>query len=101
MVAPALGTYGNMLRNQLRGKGFSTWNASVTKDWKIKERLNMQFRAEGFNILNRTMYAGVGLNLGAPNTFGEATSTPDVAKANPIVGSGGPREVQLGLKFTF
>ena len=101
MVAPAQGTFGNMSRNGLRGKGFRGVNASISKTWKIKERLNAQFRAEAFNLFNRTFYAGVGLNLGAPNTFGQATQTPDVAKSNPVVGSGGPREIQLGLKLTF
>jgi len=38
---------------------------------------------------------------GAPGTFGCGCATPDIAAANPAVGSGGPRSVQLGLKFTF
>ena len=101
MIAPAQGTFGNMFRNELRGKGFRGLNASVTKNWKFKERFNAQFRFEAFNLLNRTQYAGAGLNLGAPNTFGEATLTPDVNKSNPVVGSGGPLEMQLGLKLSF
>jgi hypothetical protein len=101
ITAPAQGTLGNMYRNELRGKGGRGWNASVTKDWKFKERLDAQFRAEAFNLLNRTFYASAGANLGAPNTFGESTNTPDVAKSNPVIGSGGPREIQLALKLTF
>jgi len=101
IVPGAQGTFGLMSRNGLRGKGFRGLNASVTKDWKIRERFTAQFRAEAFNLLNRTQYAGVGLNLGAPNTFGQSTQTPDVAKSNPVIGSGGPREIQLGLKLTF
>lgn len=101
IVPPAQGTFGNMPRNMLRGKGFEGWNASVTKQWKFKERLTAEFRAEAFNLLNRTQYAGVGLNLGNPKSFGEATQTPDVFKNNPVVGSGGPREIQLGLKLLF
>ncbi len=101
IVAPAQGTFGNMTRNELRGKPFGIWNASVTKDWKIKERLTTQFRAEFFNLINSTLYSGVGVSLGNPKSFGQATSTPDVNKSNPVVGSGGPREIQLGLKFLF
>jgi len=101
ILPPAQGTFGNMPRNMLRGKGFEGWNASVTKQWKFKERLTAEFRAEAFNVLNRTQYAGVGLNLGNPKSFGEATQTPDVSKNNPVVGSGGPREIQLGLKLLF
>jgi hypothetical protein len=28
-------------------------------------------------------------------------ATPDVADANPVIGTGGPRNVQLGIKFGF
>jgi hypothetical protein len=101
IVPPAQGTYGTMTFNQLRGKGAGLWNASVTKDWKFKERLTAQFRAEMFNLLNRTQYAALGLNLGAPSTFGQSQSTPDVSFHNPVVGSGGPRAIQLGLKLLF
>ena len=101
IVPPAQGTFGNMTRNELRGKPFGLWNASVTKEWKIKEKLTTQFRAEFFNVLNSTLYSGVGVNLGNPQSFGAATNTPDVNKSNPVVGSGGPREIQLGLKFLF
>jgi len=102
IVAPAQGTFGNMGRNELRAKGFAGWNASITKDWKLfNERLDAQFRAEAFNLLNQTQYAGIGANLGSPAAFGVATETPDVAKSNPVVGSGGPREIQLGLKLLF
>jgi len=101
LVPPAQGTYGTMPVNQLRGKGYESWDASLIKDWKIKERLTTEFRVEGFNILNRVQYASVGVNLGAPSTFGLAQSTTDVAHGNPVVGAGGPRTVQLGLKFLF
>lgn len=101
IVPPAQGTFGNMTRNELRGKPIGIWNASVTKDWKIKERLTTEFRAEFFNVLNATHYANPGTSLGNPKAFGLATSTPDVNKSNPVVGSGGPREIQFGLKLIF
>jgi len=101
IVPPAQGTFGTMPVNDLRGKGFESWDASLIKDWKIKERLTTEFRIEGFNLLNRVQYSSVGVNLGAPSTFGLAASTTDVAHGNPVVGAGGPRTVQLGLKFLF
>ena len=101
MVPSAQGMYGNMYPGELRGKGAGLLNASVTKSWKIKERLTTQFRFEMFNLLNRTQYSGVGVNLGAPNNLGQATSTPDVVHGNSVVGSGGPREMQMALRFEF
>ena len=101
IVAPVQGTYGNMYPNELRGPGFTQVNFSTTKDWKIKERFTAQFRFEVFNLFNRTQYGGIALNLGAPSTFGQSKSTPDVAQGTPVTGSGGPRAIQLGLKFLF
>lgn len=103
IVPPAQGTFGNMTRNELRGKPIGIWNASVTKDWRIKEKLTTEFRAEFFNLINSTFYSvgSSSLSLGNPKSFGISTSTPDVSKSNPVVGSGGPREIQLGLKLIF
>ena len=99
IVPPAQGTYGTMGRDFLRAKLFAQWDLSVLKDFKIKERLTAQFRAEFYNVLNNTHYALPSSNPAAPNTFGESQSTPDAN--NPVIGTGGPREVQLGLKLIF
>jgi len=41
------------------------------------------------------------LNDPSVQPFGCGCATPDVAAANPVIGSGGSRAVQLALKFTF
>jgi hypothetical protein len=101
IVPPAQGTYGTMTWDELRGAGFTQLNTSVTKDWKFRERFTAQFRFEVFNLFNRTQYAGTGVNLGAPSTFGKAAFTPDVGSGAAVTGSGGPRAMQLGLKILF
>jgi hypothetical protein len=106
MLPPALGTLGTMGRNIFRNNGLSLMDLSVTKRWKLSERISAQFRAEFFNILNLTAYANqaVGTRHDNPTStagFGNATTTPDVANANPQVGSGAARSTQLGLKFIF
>jgi hypothetical protein len=40
-------------------------------------------------------------NPSVSSTFGFAGATSDVAAANPVIGTGGPRNIQLGLKFIF
>ena len=104
VIVPATqGTFGTMGRDVLRGKGFSEWDTSISKNTKLfKERLTAQFRAEFFNVLNHVNYAPggtTGSSLSSPTSFGQSASTPDTA--NPVIGSGGPREIQLGLKFIF
>jgi hypothetical protein len=101
IVPPAQGTYGSMLPDAIKGPGLALLDASVTKDWKFKERYTAQFRAEAFNLLNRTQYLGAGVNLGSPNNLGLASNTPDVSRGDPVQGRGGPREFQFGLKLLF
>lgn len=98
ILPPAQGTFGTMMKNALFGAAFYEWDFSVSKRWRFRDRVGVQFRAEFFNFLNNRTYAGVGI-LTVPSTFGLATSAPNAS--NPINGTGGPREVQLGLKVTF
>jgi hypothetical protein len=108
MIPPAFGSFGTMGRNIFPDSGFRNLDFSLAKNWHLGERLRAQFRAEFFNILNHPNFAnpyggqnGFGLNDPAASSFGCGCATPDIAAANPAVGSGGPRSIQLGLKFIF
>ncbi|MGB9073348.1 MAG: TonB-dependent receptor [Terriglobales bacterium] len=108
LIPPALGTFGNLGRNSFPDSGFRNVDFSLAKNWHFGERLHAQFRAEFFNIFNHPNFAnpyggqnGFGFNDPSVGGFGCGCATPDVAAANPAVGSGGNRAVQLGLKLTF
>jgi Carboxypeptidase regulatory-like domain len=111
MTPPAPGTFGLMGRNLFRDSGFKNWDFSLDKSWKFGERFGAQFRGELFNFLNHPNFANPfgGQNGWAHNDpsvpgaggFGCGCATPDVAASNPVIGSGGSRAVQLGLKLTF
>jgi hypothetical protein len=111
MTPPALGTFGLMGRNIFRDSGFDNWDFSLAKSWKFGERFGAQFRGEIFNFLNHPNFANPfgGQNGWAHNDpsvpgsggFGCACATPDVAASNPVIGSGGSRAVQLGLKLSY
>lgn len=104
IIPPAQGTFGTMGRNLLRGRPFRQWDMSITKAWKINERLNTQFRIEAFNLLNAAEFAvpsSTGASLTSPGVFGESQGTPDVVNHNPMIGSGAAREMQIGLKLIF
>jgi hypothetical protein len=86
------GFYGNLGRDTLIGPGLATWDLSFIKDTPIHERLNLAFRAELFNILNRA-------NFNTPNAI---TFTP--TGVSPTAGvitstSTTSRQVQFGLKL--
>jgi hypothetical protein len=111
LVPPAYGSYGNGI-NQFRGPAFYNWDFSLTKQIRFTERLNAQFRAEFFNILNHPNISNPFGGPGGDNTytdpsadagasFGFRPQTPDVTSSNPVLGTGGPREIQLGLKLIF
>jgi hypothetical protein len=108
MLPPAIGTFGTMSRNMFRDSGFRNWDLSVAKNWKLGERFTAQFRAEFFNVLNHPNFANpaganvaYGFNDPSAGNFGCGCATPDVAAANPVVGSGGARAIQFGLKILF
>jgi hypothetical protein len=108
MIPPPLGQFGNMGRNTFPDSGFRNFDFSIAKNWHLGEKVHAQFRAELFNIFNHPNFAnpyggqnGYGQNDPSAPGFGCGCATPDVAAANPVIGSGGSRAVQLGLKFTF
>ncbi|HEY6766157.1 MAG TPA: TonB-dependent receptor [Candidatus Sulfotelmatobacter sp.] len=108
MLPPPLGQFGKMRRNTFQDSGFRNFDFSVAKNFHFGETMRLQARAEFFNILNHPNFAnpyggqnGFGLNDPSVQPFGCGCATPDIAAANPAVGSGGPRSIQIGLKFLF
>jgi hypothetical protein len=111
LIPPALGTFGTSPRNNFRDSGVHNVDLSVTKSWRFQERLTAQFRAEFFNLFNHPNFTNP---YGSSNGFGIGTygdpsstvlgcgcATPDQAAGNPVLGSGGNRAIQLGLKLIF
>jgi hypothetical protein len=108
MLPPPLGQFGNMGRNTFPDTGFKDVDFSIAKNWHFTEQFHAQFRAEFFNVFNHPNFAnpyggqnGFGFNDPSVQPFGCGCATPDVAAANPVIGSGGSRAVQLGLKLIF
>jgi hypothetical protein len=101
LIAPPTGTYGTAARNIFRDDGFRDWDFSLFKNWTVKERLTAQFRVEVFNILNHTILANPGSGALKNGNIGCACQTPDSAGQNPLLGTGGSRAMQLGLKLLF
>jgi hypothetical protein len=89
---PNSGFYGNVGRDTYIGPGLATWDFSVLKDTRIRERLSLQFRAEIFNLLNRANFNIPNLIVFTPSglsdTAGAITSTSTTS-----------RQVQFGLKL--
>ena len=88
-ATPALYTFGNSGRNILFGPGRTNLDASLFKDFRMAERMTLQFRAETFNLFNHPQF-------GQPNaTIGSGA----VGTITSIVGN--PRQMQLALRIAF
>ncbi|MGB6484759.1 MAG: carboxypeptidase-like regulatory domain-containing protein [Candidatus Acidiferrales bacterium] len=93
-IQPLPGTYGNAGRNILQGPSLFETDLSLAKKFNLTERLNLQFRAECFNLLNHT-------NLNTPNpvVYTAATGGPSPTAGVITSTATTSRQVQLGLKL--
>jgi hypothetical protein len=99
-IAPpsASGFAGNAGRDTYIGPGLATWDFSVLKDTAIRERLNLQFRAEIFNLLNRANFNTPNLIVFTPPTATNLTGLSGTAGAITST-STTSRQIQFGLKL--
>ena len=82
-----LGTDGSASLGDCYGPGENNWDLALHKDFKINERLNVQFRLEFFNAFNKTQFEGVNGGLGgAQICFGDANGNP--VAVNPPTATG-------------
>jgi outer membrane receptor protein involved in Fe transport len=89
---PQKGAIGNVGRNVLYGPHFWETDFSVFKEFAVRERLRLQFRAEAYNFLNH-------VNLGQPNATVDAPNT--AGKIFAAAGTYVPEIWQLGLRLSF
>jgi hypothetical protein len=94
--ANAAGTFGNSGRDILRGPRFFNTDLGIFKATKVTERINLQFRAEFFDIFNNVNFQPPNSNVSSA-TVGRITSV--VVDNFGLPNS--ERIIQLGLKLTF
>jgi hypothetical protein len=78
-TVPAAGEWGNAPRNVLSGPAQFSMNASVARTFRIGERMNMDWRIDATNVLNRVTWAGVN-TLITSEQFGLPNRTNDMRK---------------------
>jgi hypothetical protein len=93
------GRPGSLGRNSFTGPKYYDTDLNLVKNTSITEKVNLQFRAEVYNVFNRIQFdqpGESGNTLASPGTFGQSLSTitqPD--------GTTSARQIQLALKLIF
>ena len=88
---PAAFTFGNASRtiSNLRAPSYFNTDFSLFKNFTLKERLKLQLRGEGFNVLNQEVFGSPNTTLSSPS-FGQITSSNTT-----------PRQLQFAAKLLF
>jgi hypothetical protein len=101
------GEFGDATRNLLRGPGTWQIDMGVAKTFAIRERMQLEFRSEFYNIFNHPQLGQPQSTFNHSNTsgFGSIINTVNLNTAivSPItpVGSGTPREIQFAVRLDF
>jgi len=77
------------MMSTLRSPGADNFDMSVFKNTHFGERVQLQFRAEAFNVFNRVQF-------GVPNTSINSTAFGVISSQQ-----NSPRNLQLGLRLLF
>jgi hypothetical protein len=95
-------------RNTERGDYISAVNMSVFKNTKLTERLNLQFQAIAYNLLNRQFLGTPGVSISQPATFGNwsgddngGVNSATNGSASALVTGVGRRRLEFGLRLSF
>ncbi|MBI2821475.1 MAG: TonB-dependent receptor [Acidobacteria bacterium] len=95
-AVPPAGFFGNLGRGTLEGPGRFTYDFSLIKNFRVREKATVQFRSEFFNLFNNVNFAVPGTRPfvnpqgRVSGSFGKSTRTVTTS-----------RQIQFGLKVVF
>ncbi|HEY0729641.1 MAG TPA: TonB-dependent receptor, partial [Pyrinomonadaceae bacterium] len=93
---------GNLGRNIIRALPAWQIDMALRRQFNLTEKLNLQLRAEAFNIFNHPNFGTINNSL-TSTTFGQATNMlgSQLTGLNPLYQIGGPRSMQFALIVRF
>lgn len=83
-TVPAAGEWGNAGRNSVRGPAQFNMDAGITRTFLVGDRLQMDWRVDGRNILNRVTFSGISTFVGS-SQFGLATNANQMRKLTTTI----------------
>ena len=105
-TTPPAGRQGTLGRGVLRGFPASQLDLAVRRKFNLAERINLELRADFFNIFNHPNFGTPVSNINSPQ-FGQSLQMLGTALGggeggfSPLYRIGGPRSIQLALKIQF
>jgi hypothetical protein len=96
----ALGTYGTLGRNALRGPGSFNVDLGVSRIFKFSERYSLQVRAEAFNVFNHSNFVG-GISPAGQPSFSTMSTNLSSSTYGQVQAAFDPRILQFAMKFAF
>ena len=106
-TTPGLGSLGlESGRNFLYRAPINSWDASLSKTFKIKEKANIELRLDAFNVLNHTQFDGINSTLNV-TSLTNPTPTNLASDGGNRTGFGAvtsvrpPRNMQISARFQF
>jgi hypothetical protein len=94
-----IGTFGDLGRNTTYGPHLFSFDMGFFKQFPIREQMNLQFRAEMFNIFNQVNFENPVVNTNGNYAQVTAGGFGTLTRTHP--GAGDPRIMQFALKFVF
>ena len=89
---PAKFTYGNAGRDIVIGPGLDDFDATIQKEFPVRENMRLQFRLDVFDFFNHPNFSAP---IGAGRTYSTAVSFGEITSAND------PRDMQFSLRLAF
>jgi hypothetical protein len=94
--------YFPLTTGKLRNQRFLNFNLGMSKNFRIREGMKVQFRVEAINALNKPYFTSVNLNpANVPNLTDSAANNLGRFGFTNGPTRQPPRDIQLGLRFTF
>ena len=105
-VLQPVGEFGDLHRNTLTGPGLLSLDTGIVKNTKINEDMNVQFRAEFFNIINHANFGTPAVGLYTSSSNPSAPGYINGGVPNPSAGiitttTTTSRQIQFALKLIF
>jgi hypothetical protein len=100
---PTTPRQGTEARNDIPGFRLAQVDLSIGRDFRIKDRVNLKFRTDAFNVLNHPNFSNPLGYVEFGPTYLQSIQMLNQALGglNPLFQEGGPRSLQLSLKLTF